>query len=87
MKRLTQFTEREADRTKSIANQPGPTGAPGVQTADAPIAADAFSHSEDILDRNPVAPGHGGITDRINPICSFIVKNASVDCYSSVIFI
>lgn len=87
MKRLTQFPEREADRTKSIANQPGPTGAPGVQTADAPIAAHAFGYTEDVLERNPVASGHGGVADRINPICSFFVKNASVDCYSSVIFI
>lgn len=87
MKRLTQFQEHAADRTKSIANQPGPTGAPGVQTADAPIAAHAFGYTEDVLERNPVASGHGGVADRINPICSFFVKNASVDCYSSVIFI
>ena len=70
-----------------MANQPGPTGAPGVQTADASVVAYAFGHTEDVLERNPVASGHGGVADRINPICSFIVKNASVDCYSSVIFI
>ena len=64
MKRLTQFQEHAADRTKSIANQPGPTGAPGVQTADAPIAAHAFGYTEDVLERNPVASGHGGIADR-----------------------
>ena len=87
MKRLTQFPERAADRTKSMANQPGPTGVPGVQTADASVATHAFGYTEDVLERNPVASGHGGVADRINPICSFIVKNASVDCYSSIIFI
>ena len=70
-----------------MANQPGPTGAPGVQAADASVVAHAFGHSEDILGRNPVATGHGSIADRINPICSFFVKNASMDCYSSIIFI
>ena len=87
MRRMAHLPELAADRTQGIASQPGPSGEPAVQTADATIAAHAFGYTEDVVKRNPVASGHGGIADRINPICSFFVKNASVDCYSSVIFI
>lgn len=84
MRRSTQLPEHAADRTQGVANQPGPAGKPGIQTAEASVAAHAFGYSEDVLDWNPIAPGHGGIADRIYPLCSFFVKNAPVDCYSSI---
>ena len=84
MMRLTVIPERASQRTQGVAHHARPTGTAGVQPSDFSAAAYAFGHAEDIRDRNPVAPLHGGITDREKPICSFSVKNAPVYCYSSI---
>ena len=84
MMRLAAIPERAAQRAQGIAQHARPAGAADVQPADFSVAAYAFGHAEDVRNRNPVAPLHGGIADRENPICSFLVKNAAVYCYSSI---
>lgn len=84
MMRLAVIPKRATQRTQGIAQQACPTGAARVQPSDFSVAAYAFGHAEDVRNRNPVAPLHGGIADRVNPICSFLVKNTSMYCYSSI---
>ena len=84
MMRLAVIPKRAAQRTQGKAQQARPTGAARVQPSDFSVAAYTFGHAENFRNRNPIAPLHGGIADRVNPICSFHVKNTSMYCYSSI---
>ena len=84
MMRLAEIPERASQRAQGVAQHARPAGAARVQPSGFSVAAYAFGHAENIRNRNPVAPLHGGIADRANPICSFLVKYASVYCYSSI---
>ena len=84
MMRLAEIPERPAQRAQGEANQSGPSGEPCVQAPDPIAAPHAFSHAEDIGGRNPIATPYRSVADRENPICSFLVKNASVYCNPSI---
>ena len=79
---LAKIPDRAAQWTQGKAQQAGPAGPTGVQSPDPVSVEHAFRHAENICGRDPIAAFHGGVTDHVKPICSFIVKNASVQYQS-----
>ena len=85
MMRLAEIPKRASQRAQGESKEACPAGAASIEAMDMAVAAHAFGHAENVRGRNPVSILYGRVADHKEPICSFIVNNASVYCYSSVI--
>lgn len=76
-----------AQRPQGEAQQAGPAGAAGVESANPVAAPRALGRAQDVGGRNPVAALHGGVANGEHPMRLAIAIQAAVEDQSPVVFI